>query len=161
MHLVREPCTQAKICCSKYCKSQLCTQPSYVITYKTHANNYTCTDNCPIGLIGGRSDRAIALINNRLRRPYSSATTLDLGVLPQMANRDATCEKAFNDSGPQAPSLPMVQIANSTQHTWDHFRYVFCVQLPLLKHSGTCPLPTVCELSGDVAVMSKAAEVIW
>ena len=31
-------------------------------------------------------DRALALTNNNLRRPYSSATTLDLGVLPRMSN---------------------------------------------------------------------------
>ena len=50
-----------------------------------------------------RIDRVLALTNNKLRWPYSSATTLDFGVLPRMANRVATCEKALNASGPQAP----------------------------------------------------------
>ena len=47
----------------------------------------------------------LALTNNKLRWPYNSATTLDLGVLPQMANRVATCKKALNAFGPQAPYI--------------------------------------------------------
>ena len=31
-------------------------------------------------------NRALALTNNKLRRPYGSATTLDFGVIPRMVN---------------------------------------------------------------------------
>ena len=62
-------------------------------------NNYK-NSSFSCWVFGDRIDRTLALTNNKLRRPYRAATTLDFGVLPQMANRVATCEKALNASGP-------------------------------------------------------------
>ena len=82
----------------------------FVFLDKKHTNAHRHTkQQCKqfIFLLGvwdrTRIDRVLALTNNKLRQPYSSATTLDFEVLPRMANRVDTCEKALNASGPQAP----------------------------------------------------------
>ena len=42
----------------------------------------------------------LALINDKLRQPCSSATTFDLGVLSRMTKQEAPCEKALSASDP-------------------------------------------------------------
>ena len=71
-----------------------------------YTNNYMHSSHSCCSVRGWertRIDRALALINDKLRRPYNSATTFDLGVLSQIAKREATCEKVLSTSGPQAP----------------------------------------------------------
>ena len=82
-------------------------------------NNYK-NSSFSCWMFGDRIDRALALTNNKLRRPYRAATSLDFGVLPQLANRVATCEKALNASGPRIAIFIMNVITNNMQHTYMH-----------------------------------------
>ena len=108
-----------------------------------HAQVTTCTVQVLVGVFGNRSrpgliDHALALINGKVRRSYMCMLPpLIWGCYHEWLNEKPPVKRPSVTLvlRPHSSPLPVVHIANPTQHTWDHFRYVFCAQLPLLNYA--------------------------
>ena len=101
----------------------------------------------------------LGLTNNKLRRPYSSATTFDLGC---WLTAKPPVRRPSVPLVPRAHSspLPVVYITSPIQHTLDHFLCFLC-SATFAETPWYIPTSNILsELSGDATAMSKAAKVL-